>query len=75
MLFSTPCMCMEDDVAAISTSTMCTVQVQQQRDYTVRGQPNVCGVIQNIDPPPHHRPAGVCVPPPPLLRGEDTLAV
>jgi hypothetical protein len=29
------------------------------------------GVFQNIDLPPH-RPASVC--PPPLVRGEDTLA-
>jgi hypothetical protein len=33
------------------------------------------GVFQNIDPPPPHRPAGVYPsPPPPLVRGEDTLA-
>jgi hypothetical protein len=31
------------------------------------------GVFQNIDPPPPHRPASVSSPPP-LLRGEDTLA-
>jgi hypothetical protein len=30
------------------------------------------GVFQNIDPPPPHRPASVY--PPPLVRGEDTLA-
>ncbi len=30
------------------------------------------GVFQNIDPPPPHRPASVS--PPPLMRGEDTLA-
>jgi hypothetical protein len=30
------------------------------------------GVFQNIDPHPHHRPASVY--PPPLVRGEDTLA-
>jgi hypothetical protein len=29
-------------------------------------------VFQNIDPPPPHRPASVY--PPPLVRGEDTLA-
>jgi hypothetical protein len=28
--------------------------------------------IENIDPHPPHRPASV--PPPPLVRGEDTLA-
>ncbi len=30
------------------------------------------GVFLNIDPPPPHRPASVY--PPPLVRGEDTLA-
>jgi hypothetical protein len=30
------------------------------------------GVFKTIDPPPPHRPA--CVYPPPLVRGEDTLA-
>jgi hypothetical protein len=32
------------------------------------------GVFQNIDPPPPHRQASV-YPPPPLVRGEDTLFV
>jgi hypothetical protein len=31
------------------------------------------GVFRNIDPPPPHRPVSV-YPPPPLVRGEDTLA-
>jgi hypothetical protein len=30
------------------------------------------GDFQNIDPYPHHRPASVY--PPPLVRGDDTLA-
>jgi hypothetical protein len=30
------------------------------------------GIFQNIDPHPPHRPASVY--PPPLVRGEDTLA-
>jgi hypothetical protein len=30
-------------------------------------------IFQNIDPPPPHRPASV-YPPPPFVRGEDTLA-
>jgi hypothetical protein len=32
----------------------------------------MAGVFQNIDPPPPDRPASVY--PPPLVRGEDTLA-
>jgi hypothetical protein len=32
----------------------------------------MAGVFQNIDPPSPHRPASVY--PPPLVRGEDTLA-
>jgi hypothetical protein len=32
----------------------------------------MAGVFQNIDPPPPHRPGIVY--PPPLVRGEDTLA-
>ncbi len=28
------------------------------------------GVLQNIDPPPPHRPASVYPPPPPLVWGE-----
>jgi hypothetical protein len=32
----------------------------------------MAGVFQNIDPHPPHRPASVY--PPPLVRGEDTLA-
>ncbi len=33
----------------------------------------MCGVFRNIDPPHRHRSASVY--PPPLVRGEDTLAV
>jgi hypothetical protein len=32
----------------------------------------MAGVFQNIDPPPPHLPVSVY--PPPLVRGEDTLA-
>jgi hypothetical protein len=31
-------------------------------------------VLRNIVPPPPHRPASVYPHPPPLVRGEDTLA-
>jgi hypothetical protein len=34
----------------------------------------MAGVFQNIDPPPPASPPGECVYPPPLVRGENTLA-
>ncbi len=46
-----------------------TVKLVSGKRYSRR---EITGVFQNIDPPPRHRHASVY--PPPLVRGEDTLA-